>query len=28
MAEWLATYHENAKAFSEEEEKKRNQNSG
>jgi len=28
MAGWLATYHENAKTFTEEEEKKRNQNSG
>jgi len=28
MAEWLATYHENDQAFTEEEEKKRNQNSG
>jgi len=28
MAEWLATYHQNAEAFKEEEEKKRNQNSG
>jgi hypothetical protein len=28
MADWLATYHQNADAFREEEEKKRNQNSG
>jgi CRP-like cAMP-binding protein len=28
MADWLATYHQNAEAFREEEEKKRNQNSG
>jgi hypothetical protein len=28
MADWLATYHQNAEAFKEEEEKKRNQNSG
>ncbi len=28
MADWLATYHQNSEAFREEEEKKRNQNSG
>ncbi|HJR81932.1 MAG TPA: cyclic nucleotide-binding domain-containing protein [Anaerolineales bacterium] len=28
MANWLATYHENSRVFREEEEKKRNQNSG
>ena len=28
MAEWLATYHENSRVFREEEEKKKNQNSG
>jgi hypothetical protein len=28
MADWLATYHENSQVFREEEEKKRNQNSG
>jgi hypothetical protein len=28
MADWLATYHQNADVFKEEEEKKRNQNSG
>ena len=28
MAEWLATYHQNSEDFREEEEKKKNQNSG